>query len=258
MERWQAGRKGMELKATATLLGVDLNGPDIVAKCLGDLYADRPRQKVDLVIESALMPVILVDAGDLILSVAEVDALVRHHLGLHYDDGPHKVAGWTVRSDYLAGNRFVLACGMPPWLSMALKAAEATNSPRWRTILPALSAGWQRCRQSSGDSLHNGWLVWQEQDRSLVARLESGRVVGLNPGAPRFESAHDIDRLVRTESFRLGISTDQDRVFIGSWNTRRREAGRGKDSRHCWITLESPSSSVTNATPSAGNAKAVA
>jgi hypothetical protein len=241
------------------MVGAEPTEVGALVASLRTLYPVADGQQVDLVIESACVPVILVDTGGVIWSPSQIDALVRHHLGLHYDDGLEKVATWTIRADHRAGERYALACGIPPLLLAALETAAREVSLKWATTLPALTVGWQRRRRAGGVPLHTGWFVWQEQDRSLVARVDRGRVTGLNAAAPRFENADDVDRLIRTESFRLGLAEGNDPVNIGSWDALGSDTARMQNPTHRWLTIGAHSESLGHAAARpASTVKAVA
>lgn len=193
--------------------------PQRLNEAIAGLYATAPGAPITLVLESAWLPVMLVDTGPTLLRAAQVEVLARHRFGLQYSDGADPVAGWELRIEQRAGSRQALAYGLPPRLKQTLVDAARTLGLEWAALTPGLAWGMERLRPARAWPRSVGWWLWPEQDRTLVARIESGAVVGLDAGAPPATDEPDLLRLVEAGGVRFGIESTTDPVAAATWHS---------------------------------------
>jgi hypothetical protein len=190
---------------------------------------------VTLVLESAWLPLMLVDMGVTLLNGKQVLALVRHHLGTLYGSPADPISEWDIRVDHRAGERFALAYGLSGRLKGMLLAESVSAGIRWSSIEPAFDWGRRQSAPGQPKDHRYAWWVWREQDRQVVAHLKAGRVSGLHPAMPCAESIDEIVANVRAEEARLGIQTDPDSIGVGAWEPMRQR--QDEDRRVSWHVL---------------------
>jgi hypothetical protein len=213
IERWSAQGAGLGLRSALPMPADALDRPGCLTALLHELYADKPQGKVQVVLESAWLPLVLADTGGELLSAGEMQALVRHRLNAAHGSQSDDLAAWDVRADYRAGDRFALGYGFAPHHKQAVVAAAAEAGLQLDAVMPAFLWGWKRVRPP----VTAGWWVWPEQDRMLLVRLEAGRVVAFNPAAPLAETGAAIERLVQVESVRWGLASSDSVAAVASW-----------------------------------------
>ena len=237
IERWVGVSGGMKLAASHALDGAGLPQPSTLLAVLRAMYPTPHRAGVDLVLDSTWLPMLLVDTGGVLWSRPQVEALVRHRLGLLYDDGAAKVSTWNLRVDHRAGERYALGAGLPQDLRQSLSNAAREVGLRGAVLTPAFHWGLQRLRPSRGWPGRTGWFVWLEQDRAIVSRFDRGRLTGFNAGAPQCEDADDVERLIQTESCRLGIEAKREPVVVGAWGMPSARPDRLRHSHLRWLPI---------------------
>lgn len=229
VERWTGSRAALALAASQPLPAMAAPRPQDLLAALQGLYAQRPAVKATLVLESAWLPLMLVDTG-VALAAAEVQALVRHRLGLLYAEGGEPVASWDLRVEHSAGDRFALGYGLPSSLKQSLLEAAQGIGLEWGALVPAFAWGRERLRPTRAWARRSGWWVWPEQDRSLLARLVGDRVTALNAGAPPVDDKHGaIEGLIDAECMRQGIDSTAEPIGVATWSavpTGARAEGR--------------------------------
>jgi len=252
VERWKAV-DGSLAQVSAHALPQDAPPhPQRLAEAVSTLYASAPALPITLVLESAWVPVMLVDTGAALLRSAQVDALVRHRFGLHHSDSLDPVTAWDLRIEYRAGSRCALAYGMPPGLKQTLIDAGRAAGLEWAAMTPALAWGMERLRIAKRWPRTSAWFLWPEQDRTLVARVASNEVVGFNPGAASAGDETTLKRLVDAECARLGIESTTDPIAAARWYAALRAARAGD--RFAWLDLSeqgSPLATPAKPTPPA-------
>ena len=253
-ERWARSSTGLTLIASVALPTGRSLKPSDLAPAIAEIYRDNPSGSVSLVLESAWLPVMLVDAGTSVLSTRQIHMLVRHRLGLLYGGSDDPVSGWDVRVEHRAGDRHAVAYGLSARLKDALLATAQSVGIEWRAMTPAFDWGRQQLRPEKPLRQQRGWWVWTEQDRLLVARMASGRVVGLNPGASSVDAEDAVLDHVRTEQVRLGLEPNSDPVLVGHWGPSR--APKRAVDRVVWRGLGASTGSTarTSSTPRAAEA----
>ena len=216
VERWAGSRAALALVGHQALPAAAAPQPtDLVTALLG-LYVDKPSVKVTLVLESAWLPLMLADTG-VALETTEVEALLRHRLGMQYADDGDPVSGWDLRVEHRVGDRFALGYGLPSGLKRSLVEAAHGIGLEWAALLPAFAWGRDRLRPTRGWAGRSGWWVWPEQDRTLLGRLVDDRVVALNAGAAISDGLGVVEGLVDAERARQGMASSTDAIGIATW-----------------------------------------
>ena len=217
VERWKNVDGILSLHSEHALPQGAAPQPQHLVGAIKALYSTVPTAPVTLVLESAWLTTMLIDTGPVLLRAPQVDALVRHRFGQQYSDGPDPVAAWELRIEHRAGSRCALAYGMTPRLKQTLIDAARTVGLEWAAMTPALAWGMERLRSAKALPRPNGWVAWPEQDRTLLVRLASNEVVGLNPGAARVSDEPDLLRSIDAESVRLGVESTLEPVIAATW-----------------------------------------
>ncbi len=251
VERWTRVANGFQLAASRLL---EPGALDSLAQSLRAVLPAANSETVGLVVESAWLPLILVDTGGVLWSKAQAEALVRHRLRLLYDAGPGIATTWTFRVDHRAGDRFALGAGLPVDRRESLLGAAREAGLRWTSLMPAFEWGWQQLQPHRALPRGTGWFVWIEHDRAVVGRVERGRLTGFNAGAALCENDQGVEQLIEVEAFRLGVDSRSESVVVGSWRPGRSHAGRSGQSRIHWRSLargKGPGPDHLAATPSA-------
>jgi hypothetical protein len=216
VERWKGVEGTLSLQSEHALPQVAAPQPQHLTGAIKALYSTVPPAPVTLVLESAWLPVMLVDTGAALLRAAQIDALVRHRFCQHYSDGPHPVAAWELRIEHRAGSRYAFAYGMTPRLKQTLIDAAHAVGLEWAAMTPALAWGMERLRSAKALPRLNGWVAWPEQDRTLLVRVVSNEVGGFNAGAARVSDEPGLLRLIDAESVRLGVESLEP-VVAATW-----------------------------------------
>ncbi|HEV8314860.1 MAG TPA: hypothetical protein VGQ23_17495, partial [Burkholderiaceae bacterium] len=174
----------------------------LLGECL-----EEPARRADVVIESAWLPLMLLEVGAALLSVGKVQALLRHRLGELY--GP--VDGWDLDLDYRPGDLWALGYGLAPSVKQAIAEAAADAGMKLASMQPAFQ--WASRRLERAD----GWWIWREQDRSLVSRIERGHVIALNAAAPLARDEAHGAQLAAIEARRHGVVEQDVEVVAAGW-----------------------------------------
>lgn len=188
-----------------------------------------------VVIESAWAPIVLVDTGDGLLRQAQLSELVRHRFRLTYDRIDDPVAAWSIQVDHRAGDRHAFGFALSPQVRNAIVTAASAAGIKLGGISPAFDWGWQFLNPSKHWLRHEGWWVWPEQDRMLLARVGLGRVVGLHPAVDITSDSTQILHKVEAEAVRQGVARADEAIVAARWHATSLAAPR--DSRMRWVDL---------------------
>ncbi len=215
-ERWSLSREGLSLVNAEP---INEGGGDL-AQMIGALYREsnlNPRRKITVVVESAWMPLMLVDTGEVFWRTLEVQELVRHRLQLQYAD--YRMPGFAaeLRLDYRGGDKFALGYALPKAIKESLFCAAKEHGLTWAAIVPAFDWGLQRLQPDRHWTARTGWWIWPEQDRMLVSKIVNNKIVALNAGATIIADHVDLRRLIEVESARNGILSKMETVGVAVW-----------------------------------------
>lgn len=216
IERWRGAPGQLECVASHALAApLTASRWSGLGAALNALHADKPASPVTLLLESACMPVIAVEAGAALWKPEQMLALARHRLhALHAESGP-PAPDWDIRIDYRAGDPAALAFCMAPSLRQALLDAATAAGFTCRRLLPALAWGLGAIRPVAR---HHGWLAWEEQDRTLLAGVRAGTVHSLNAAALRTTDGASVLRQVASERMRRGVLQLDVPVLATRWH----------------------------------------
>ena len=231
VERWVNSPAGLVCVSQAECepaIGTRHNDPARLAAALGRLIeggraastqnsAAKPMDRADLVLESPWLPVMLLEAGPLLWSRNQVEALLRHRLARLFDSPGEAVAGWDLIVDHRAGDLQGLGYGLAPPVKAALTGVAAQFGVRWTSMQPAFSWGWQRLRRQRRSAAGSGWWLWLEQDRTLVCHVQAQRVATMNAGAAPLNDVTQCRQLVSVEALRQGVAPDSAGTILAGW-----------------------------------------
>lgn len=220
VEYWAATGAGFTLKGSRALGALEGSRATQLAAALGGLLAETNTASeaaakasvIDVVLESAWLPVVLLDTGRELWRPAQVEALLRHRLARVYDERGDAVTGWELSIDHRAGDAQGLGFGLSPLVKSTVVSAVSAARFTLTSIQPAVQWGRQRLKQR-----REGWWVWLEQDRAIVSYLEAGRVAAMNPSAALPADAAACQAMLRAERLRLGIENDAVLGVVAGW-----------------------------------------
>jgi hypothetical protein len=217
VERWADRRGGLRRVAAVPLAVEPATKFAQLGEAIRSLLAGGAGPQVHAVLESAWVPVMLVETGTAVWRPADVEALLRHRMGLLYDEPADPVAAWDVRVDHRAGERHALGYGFSPRLREALAEAASAAGCEWSSLMPAWAWGWRRVRPDRGWTKGQGHWAWHEQDRLLIGSFDAGRPVALNAAAPACHRADDLMQAVTAHRVRTGQSGTEAHVAATAW-----------------------------------------
>lgn len=211
LERWELVDDRLRLLEARPRAGAF----DLLAEEIKAVYVIAPKASVTVVLESACAPVIFVDPGAT-LRTAPLEALVRHRFNLNFSDEIEPPSTWAIRMQRSARKPRVVAYGLPPSLESVLNSLSG-NGITWATWCPAFSWGWQCFERLAPKSEGATWWIWPEQDRSIVARVKAGEVIGLHPAVSAGADDAALLRAVSVEAARLGLDAGHEPISVAEW-----------------------------------------
>lgn len=208
VELWVREAGGLVKRRSAALGGEGYVRAAVQEVLAGEVAS---RVAVDVVVESAWLPVVLLEPGPNLLRREQVEALLRHRLARVYDERADAVANWALNLEHRAGDAYGLGFSLSPLVKAPIEAGAQASGRRLASVQPAIQ--WARQIAKPRD----GWWVWFEQDRAMVAWLERGRVTALNAAADLPRDAVAVGRLVRIECARSGVGTADAPLHLSGW-----------------------------------------
>lgn len=225
VELWaDRAREGMRLLARQPLDLAAEPDPRVLAEALrlllseAGLEQEQPKGRgraLDGLLESAWLPVMLLEPGPLLWSHGQVEALFRHRITQLHGMPDSEADPWRLQLDHRPGKRHALGYGMKPELRQGVLDGAAAAGWHVDSLQPAFAWGWQRWRRERRAE-HCAWWVWIEQDRSLICQVERGKACGLNAGAPVLRDAVQGRRLIEIEAARQGVLPGP--AMVVSWH----------------------------------------
>ena len=246
IERWVDRSSGLECVDLRTLPegGMPPTTADIDTG-LRAILQDPTRTRVTLLLESALMPALLIEAGADLWRPTQIQSLLRHRLDALYTQPGKQAHAWETRVDFAAGEPAALGFGLPATLKDTLGQACASARVDCRGMLPALAWGLDRLGATRQLRAPQGWLGWAEQDRLLLVNFRRNRVTELNAAAVRIADSTAIQRQVAGECVRRGFS-HEGVVVATRWDAHSvNEVPSGTDSV-TWVDIGRPYAHTAN------------
>lgn len=250
-ERWSSVNGGLTLQDSVELSTAVPWAQSLASSILKDavraLYPTSPSVPVQVILESAWLPVALLEVGSGLLNAAQLQTLARYRFTQLLSDSADPGAPnepLELRIECRAGSRQALAYALAPELKRNFEAAAKASNLQWAALSPALSWGWARLCQSKMWPRSAAWFIWPEQDRTLLARVSGEAVVGLNPGASVVGSATEISRLLDAEGARLGLEARTEVVAAATWRERGFDDDASGIDTLRWLDIRNPDNHV--------------
>ena len=190
-------------------------------------------ERIDAIVESAWLPVILLAPGPQRRRFAAVESLLMERLSELYDTAEDRVAQWQLRIEGLAGDTHVCGFGLRTRLRDSLTRALGVVGVVPASLQPAWSWGLAQESQRAV-AKHSGWWFWQESDRTLLAGLRRGHVVSLHPALAPMHDDFDARAVAALEAGRTGADASA-LILVGGWLAPRSIAETGT-----WSGVTSP------------------
>jgi hypothetical protein len=229
-ELWRWSAQGLVRTAGQALSGAPFDAA-LLGVAIESLLRREPRlPSIDVVVESAWLPALAIEPGPALLSRHAVEALLLHRVNDVYGAPPSGV--WQLQLEHRAGESAGLGFALASTVRSAIVDAAAAAGRRPSSIQPAFN--WARSRLKR-ELPPDAWLLWHEQDRCVVARLERHRVRAMNAAAARVSAAEQVQRCVDIEGLRQGNAAAPAPVFVAGWEEApRRAAGV------TWLSVAAP------------------
>lgn len=236
VEMWALTADGLVPRDQQPLAARAFDAPALQAAATTLLARPQPdgSQAIDVVFESAWLPVMPIEPGPALLSRTQVEALLRHRVTQVYGPVDDLGGAWELRVDHRAGDRFGLGFALSSSLRTALQNAVAASKRKLVSMQPAFAWGRSRLR---GGAAREGWWLWAEQDRTLVAFVRGGRIQALNAAAPMVSTTEHAARLARIEAMRQGIAMSDSSVIVAGWHAAALSASRDTASGVSWFSV---------------------
>lgn len=210
---------------------------------------------VDVLLETAWLPAVLLNVGAAVLSAPKIQNLLRHRLRQIQGDAGQRNGEWTLLTDYRAGDALTLGYGLPSQTREAVVQTASAAGVKLASLQPAIAWGRRHLRREFNDARAH-WWVWSEQDRSLIARTEAGQVQTFNAGGAVVLDAAQCERMLAVESLRQGLLDEPIRATVVQWEQPGIPMASGVE-RLRWIALrEAKERASTVGAPT--NTKAIA
>ncbi len=172
------------------------------------------RRVVDIILESAWLPVMLLAPSSRQRKVADLEALLRERL-MALPDSAEAASQWQIQIDGLPGDAHVCGYALPVRLREGLTRTLRDVGAKVRSLQPALA--WARTQHSQrATRRHSGWWLWQESDRTLLVGLRRGHMQSLHPALPPMTEHFAPQTAVDCEAARTGLPA-REPMLVGGW-----------------------------------------
>ncbi len=238
VELWRGSSSGVAMVARELLpRRGSIYDASVLAEPLHALAARIERMRASVVLESAFAPVLLADTGGLLTNNPQIEALLRHRFGLAYGGEGTDVSTWKLRTGYRFGDRYALGFALAPAVESLLSEVGQKAKVVFTAWSPALAWSLDRFSPWRHWPERSGWWLWPEQDRSLLAFFDRGRVEMLNPALPAGDTVHEIEQSIAVEQIRAGVDVGDRPIGVAHWHAGDRP--KGVSDRVTWFPVES-------------------
>lgn len=228
VQLWHAAGAGLALGDREALPSGDACGAPVLRAAVAALLGrTASRRALDVVVESAWLPVLPIEPGAMLLGQASVEALLRHRVEQVHGSEPGDT--WALMLEHRPGERHGVGYALSASVRSVLLAAIADAKRDAASMQPALAWGRRRLGRQVPAA---GWLLWTEQDRTLLALLGRGRVHALNAGAAVVRDAGHARRLAQIEAVRQGVGGAMGLLTVGGWH-----AAPGSSAGLKWLSV---------------------
>lgn len=228
VELWRDGRDTLILLQSRSLKAERHPDPALLSAAIGELLLAAKDEAtgtpvLDVVVESAWMPIVPLPTQDGMLSRGEIDALLRHRLRQAYADERTRTDEWTTRLLHRPGDPLALGCALDPAVLTAIRQSTASAGLVPRSIQPAIGWGWSRMRRARRQALRKSasreaWWLWQESDRALVSLVGNGCIHELNP-AVALPCDEQWAAVIEREALRSSARATEADAVISDWTS---------------------------------------
>lgn len=225
VELWNWRSRGMVLNSRQTIESNGTARSRGLAEALAGLLgarsvehrkAQRGVAPVDVVIESAWLPVLTFEPRPMIWSRIDCEALLRHRLTSLYSDASELNSDWLLEVDYLPGDALGIGFGLASSIKEIIESISLANGQVLSSLRPSWCWGWAHLTRYRR-TLRKGWWFWLEQDRALIGCVRGGRLSSLNTGAHIPIDAGWARRQIEQEAVRRGMRTSSEQAVIAGW-----------------------------------------
>lgn len=214
VELWTWLSSGLVLHRQQGLSGAPFDTVALRAALVPLLQANsRDVRAIDVVMESAWLPVLPIEPGPTLLLRPAVEALLRHRVSTVYG-APESSGAWDLHVDHRAGDRSGLGFALSSSVRAVVLDASVAAKRKLASMQPAIAWGRARLRSHMP---RNVWMLWLEHDRTLVAWVRGGRVQAFNAAAAVVSTADQAVGCVHIESLRQGIQSEVAPIVVAGW-----------------------------------------
>jgi hypothetical protein len=206
--QWRDGKWASH--ASVGLDGVTLLTPEALVERLNAIdWPQSGRFKLEMVLESAWMPITCIDTKGAAWSVQEFRAIAMQRWGALFGTGAEH---WDAQSDYLPGDTTGCAFGLPMTLKLALRGWAQKQHLSGLQILPAVN--WAALQSNPPLVRAPGQrLLFLEADRSLLLEGRVGRFLPVAWALP------PADGPAQCRSLLSGLESSTQGVAVLSWES---------------------------------------
>ena len=217
VERWKGQRGELLLVERCHVERSSPWDSAALSEALQRVVRDAGQARISVLIESAWLPVAAVSVGP-VWRKKEVTALLLHRFASLYRSADAKVQDWEIQTGFRVGDNQALGFGLHPLIKQVMDQVALGRGRKWHAVLPALAWGLAGCSATRRWAREPAWIFWPEQDRQLIARVQSGRLHGFNPCSELSRNPAQLARLIAIERVRLGIADDSAGIEVATWD----------------------------------------
>ena len=204
---WQVNGRRLELLASRPSTHIRYNDYQAIADELAALGKDLPgATSVQFLADSKWMPLSLIATGHAPLSGVQIQGLAKHRF---VDVFGEQAQTWSVQTNYVSGDTQTLAFACPDGLLTAVRQGQL----QIQSMQPTLCWAWNQVWRHEAAKTDK-WLVLAEHDRSVMARIANGRLIGLQPAGPLLTSTAQLAAALPTHALRCSLD-ETDHTALG-------------------------------------------
>jgi hypothetical protein len=249
VERWAHVSGGLRLQGQRSLSGGSMLTASELSEALGSLFSDGiapRRRRTHVALESCWLPVMLIPLGDSLWSRRQVGSLMRHRVQDVYGSSDAR----EIVVQFRAGDSLALGYALSGDVRGVLEDSLSRVHVSPVSLQPACAWGWKHLAKHR-KTMRQGWWVWLEQDRSLIAWTERGRWTSLNAAAPVLRTTEELRPILSYEGVRTGTDDAPVGCIVAGWEPAQAPPVVD-DCRVSWLTVVSSASGMPVSPASVG------